>query len=70
MGELLELTTPGIVLENEIEHPLHFPHQSKKIASMTTLGSKAPAYDLNGLKFEPAKQDLEEFMASKEKLLK
>jgi hypothetical protein len=31
--------------------------------------SKAPAYDLKGLKFEPAGQDLEEFMASKENLL-
>jgi hypothetical protein len=32
--------------------------------------SKAPAYDLKGLKFEHAGQDLEEFMASKENLLK
>jgi hypothetical protein len=32
--------------------------------------SKAPAYNLKGPKFEPARQDLEEFMASKEKLLK
>jgi hypothetical protein len=32
--------------------------------------SKAPACDLKGLKFEPAGQDLEEFMASKENLLK
>jgi hypothetical protein len=31
--------------------------------------SKAPACDLKGLKFEPAGQDLEEFMASKENLL-
>jgi hypothetical protein len=31
--------------------------------------SKAPACDLKGLKFEPAGQDLDEFMASKEKLL-
>jgi hypothetical protein len=28
--------------------------------------SKAPAYDLKGLKFEPTGQDLEEFMASNE----
>jgi hypothetical protein len=28
--------------------------------------SKAPAHDIKGLKFEPAGQDLEEFMASKE----
>jgi hypothetical protein len=31
--------------------------------------SKAPAGDLKGLKFEPAGQDLEEFMASKENIL-
>jgi hypothetical protein len=31
--------------------------------------SKAPTCDLKGLKFEPARQDLEEFMASKENLL-
>jgi hypothetical protein len=31
--------------------------------------SKAPVYDLNGLKFEPTGQDLEKFMASKENLL-
>jgi hypothetical protein len=31
--------------------------------------SKAPACDLKGLKFNPAGQDLEEFMASKENLL-
>jgi hypothetical protein len=30
--------------------------------------SKAPAYDLKGLKFEPARQDLEELMAFKENL--
>jgi hypothetical protein len=32
--------------------------------------SKAPAGDLKGLKFKAAGQDLEEFMASKENLLK
>jgi hypothetical protein len=32
--------------------------------------SKAPTCDLNGLKFEPVGQDLEELMASKENLLK
>jgi hypothetical protein len=31
--------------------------------------SKAPTYDLKGLKFKLARQDLEEFMASKENLL-
>jgi hypothetical protein len=32
--------------------------------------SKAPSCDLKGLKFEPAGQDLEEFIASMENLLK
>jgi hypothetical protein len=32
--------------------------------------SKAPTCDLKGLKFEPAGQDLEEFMTFKENLLK
>jgi hypothetical protein len=31
--------------------------------------SKAPTYDLKGLKFETARQDLEELLASKENLL-
>jgi hypothetical protein len=31
--------------------------------------SKAPTCDLKGLKFEPAGQDLEEILASKENLL-
>jgi hypothetical protein len=37
MEELHQLTAPGICSKNGIEHPLHFPCQSKKIASMTTL---------------------------------
>jgi hypothetical protein len=32
--------------------------------------SKAPACNLKGLKFKPARQDLEELLASKENLLK
>jgi hypothetical protein len=31
--------------------------------------SKAPTFNLKGLKFDPAAQDLEKFMASKENLL-
>jgi hypothetical protein len=38
--ELLQLTAPGIGSENEIEDPLHFPCQSKKITSMMTLGTR------------------------------
>jgi hypothetical protein len=37
--ELLQLTAPGIGSENEIKALLHFPCQSKKIASTTTLGT-------------------------------
>jgi hypothetical protein len=37
--EWLQLTALGIGWENEIEDPLHFPCQSKKIASTMTLGT-------------------------------
>jgi hypothetical protein len=37
--ELHQLTAPGIGLKNKIEDPLHFPCQSKKIASTMTLGT-------------------------------
>jgi hypothetical protein len=38
--ELLQLTALGIVSKYEIETPLYFPCQSKKIASMMTLGTR------------------------------
>jgi hypothetical protein len=51
----------------------------EELLQLTTLGigfnsdngnsSKAPTCDLKGLKFEPARQDLEKFMTSKENLL-
>jgi hypothetical protein len=58
-------------LENEIEHPTLFSLSIKEDCFDDDIGnsSKAPACDLKGLKFEPAGQDLEEFMASKENLL-
>jgi hypothetical protein len=37
--ELLQLTAPGIGLKMKLKTPLHFPCQSKKIASTTTLGT-------------------------------
>jgi hypothetical protein len=37
--KLLQLTTPGRARKTKLKTPLHFPHQSKKIASMTTLGT-------------------------------
>jgi hypothetical protein len=68
---LLQLTAPGIGSENEIEDPTPFLLSIKEdcfdddIAS----SSKVPTCDLKGLKFEPAGQDLEELLASKENLL-
>jgi hypothetical protein len=69
--ELLQLTTPGIGSENEIEEPTPFPLSIKEDCFNDDIGNslKAPACHLTGLKFEPAEQDLEEFMASKENLL-
>jgi hypothetical protein len=68
---LLQLTTPAIGSENEIEDPTPFFLSIEEDCFDNDIGnsSKAPACDLKGLKFEPAGQDLEEFMASKENLL-
>jgi hypothetical protein len=65
--ELLQLTAPGIGLENEIEESTPFPSSIKEYCFDDDIGnlSKAPTCDLKGLKFEPARQ----FMASKENLL-
>jgi hypothetical protein len=69
--ELLQLTTPGIGSENEIEDPTPFPLSIEEDCFDNDIGnsSNAPACELKGLKFEPVGQDLEEFMASKENLL-
>jgi hypothetical protein len=69
--ELLQLTALGIGLENEIEDPTPFPLSIEEDRFDDDIGnsSKAPTCDLKGLKFKPAGQDLEEFMASKENLL-
>jgi hypothetical protein len=69
--ELLQLTTPGIGSENEIEDPTPFPLSIEEDCFDDDIGnsSKAPACDLKGLKFELVGQELEEFMASKENLL-
>jgi hypothetical protein len=69
--ELLQLTTPGIGLENEIKDTTPFPLSIEEYCFDDDIGnsSKAPAYHIKGLKFEPTGQDLEEFMASKENLL-
>jgi hypothetical protein len=67
---LLQLTAPGIGLENEIEDPTPFPLSIEEDCFDDDIGnsSKAPACNLKGLKFEPVGQDLEELLASKENL--
>jgi hypothetical protein len=68
---LLQLTAPGIGSENKIEDPTPFPLSIEEDCFDDDIGnsSKAPACDLKGLKFDPARQDLEELLASKENLL-
>jgi hypothetical protein len=61
---LLQLATPGIGLENEIENPTPFPLSIEEDCFDNDIGNSS-----KDLKFEPAGQDLEEFMASKENLL-
>jgi hypothetical protein len=69
---LLQLTALGISSENEIEDPTPFPLSIEEDCFDNDIGnsSKSPTCDLKGLKFELARQDLEEFMAFKENLLK
>jgi hypothetical protein len=69
--ELLQLTTPRIGSRNEMDDPTPFPLSIEEDCFNNDIGtsSKAPAYDLMGLKFEPAGQDPKEFMADKENLL-
>jgi hypothetical protein len=68
---MLQLTASGIRSENEIEDPTLFPLSIEEDCFDDDIGnsSKAPACDIKGLKFNPAGQDLEEFMALKENLL-
>jgi hypothetical protein len=70
--ELLQLTEPRIGSENEIKDPTPFPLSIEEDCFDNDIGnsSKAPACNLKGLKFKPARQDLEELLASKENLLK
>jgi hypothetical protein len=65
---LLQLTTPGIGLEDEIEDPTPFPLSIEE-EYFDDDSSKAPTCDIKDLKFEPARQDLEKLQASKENLL-
>jgi hypothetical protein len=69
---LLQLTALGIGLENEIEDPTPFPLTIEEDYFDNDIGnsSKAPACDLKGPKFKPTGQNLEEFMAFEDNLLK
>jgi hypothetical protein len=55
-----------------MEDPTLFPLSIEEDCFVDDIGnsSEAPACDLKGHKIEPTGQDLEEFMASKENLLK
>jgi hypothetical protein len=65
---LFQLTTPGIGLEDEIEDPTPFTLSIEE-DYFDDDSSKAPTCDIKDLKFEPAGQDLEELLASKENVL-
>jgi hypothetical protein len=54
--ELLQLIALGIGSENEIEDPTTFPLSIEEDCFDDDIGnsSKAPAYNLKGLKFKPA----------------
>jgi hypothetical protein len=69
--ELLQPTTPRIGSENEIEDPTPFSLSIEEDCFNDDIlnSSKAPTCNLKVLKFEPAGQDQEQFMASKENLL-
>jgi hypothetical protein len=67
--ELFQLTAPGIGSEDEIEDPTPFTLSIEE-DYFDDDSSKAPTSDINDLKFESARQDLEELLASKENLLK
>jgi hypothetical protein len=70
--ELLQPTAPRIGSENEVEGSTPFPLAIEEDCFDNDIGnlSKVPGCDLKGLKFKPAGQDLEGFIASKENLLK
>jgi hypothetical protein len=69
--ESVQLTAPAIGSKNEIEDPTPFPSSIKEDCFDNDIGnsSKAPSYDLKVSKFDPAGQDLAQFVASKENLL-
>jgi hypothetical protein len=70
--ELLQLTAPGIGSESKIDDPTPFPLSIEEDCFDDDIvnSSKAPACDLKCPKFEPHRQDQEEFMVSQENLLR
>jgi hypothetical protein len=66
--ELFQLTAPGIGSKDKIEDPTPFPLSIEE-EYFDDDSSKAPTCDIKDLKFDPAGQDLEELLASKENLL-
>jgi hypothetical protein len=66
---LFQLSAPGIGSKDEIEDPTPFTLSIKE-DYFDGDSSKALTCDIKDLKFEPAGQDLEELLASKENLLK
>jgi hypothetical protein len=70
-GRIASTHCTGNRLKNEIEDPTPFPLSIKEDCFDDDIGnsSKAPVYDLKGLKFKPTGQDLEELLDSKENLL-
>jgi hypothetical protein len=67
--ELFQLTAPGIGSEDEMEDPTPFTLSIEE-DYFDDDSSKAPTCNIKVLKFEPAGQDVEELLASKENLLK
>jgi hypothetical protein len=65
---LLQLTSPGIGSKDEIKDPTPFPLSIEE-EYFNDDSSKAPTCDIKDLKFEPAGQDLEKLLASKENIL-
>jgi hypothetical protein len=70
--ELLQLIAPEIWSNKEDDYPTPFPLSIEEDCFEYDIGnlSKAPTYDKKGLFFKPAGQDREEFMVSKENLLR
>jgi hypothetical protein len=68
---LLQLTALRIGSKNKIEDPTPFALPFKEDCFNNVIGNSSNTLtcDLKGLKFEPAGQDLEEFMAYKENLV-